>query len=530
MAETLENSEFTSSSNEQMTRQRREQTRLRQIQIGKARPEYRRYLEAVPVEERTPSQPRTPDHRTDASKRQFDRLLSTWRRSLHGWDESSGNMGNPTLEGDAEEDDGRDAPESRVVVSLETAAAAADAPAAAPSRTPVPAGRAARRLGPPEDAAPARRISLADHVPHHSPAVPAFPSPQQPNPWYENFSPMRFPTGTPMTPAPRQPFNPYLGPMAETPETHKLPQTSVRAALNPLFSAAQTPQDKFAMAYNQAYSMVMMASPMMQGVSADTTPQRPSPQSLSIHMMQQMRQQEQMKLQMQHFHSAAAQATPVPVPAPAQTMQQQPQAQAQQPQQLSQMLQGLQQAMQQQQLQRQQQQQQEQQQPPQAPAPAAAAPPPALPAAATTTSDAAAAPAAAPAPTPPALPLCESPVARRTLQQLEATSPRMWHSPTDAPCTPKRMTARARSWSPPYRHGSGESAAGANRDNEIGRRGGCTHRDSPPPSVVKTPNPRCLVAETPSPTYHHYGQLSIGGMAPALPGVCRAMPFMPGEL
>lgn len=63
---------------------RREAARLRQIGIGKARPEYRKYICDVPVEMREPDHPRTPDYRArDVSKRQFDRALGDWRRKLH---------------------------------------------------------------------------------------------------------------------------------------------------------------------------------------------------------------------------------------------------------------------------------------------------------------------------------------------------------------------------------------------------------------------------------------------------------------
>lgn len=65
---------------------RREAARLKQIQIGKARPEYQRYLREVPPNERRASQPSTPDPRARVSKRQFDRLLGDWRRRLHEFD------------------------------------------------------------------------------------------------------------------------------------------------------------------------------------------------------------------------------------------------------------------------------------------------------------------------------------------------------------------------------------------------------------------------------------------------------------
>merc|ERR1719271_999445 len=65
---------------------RRQAARLRQVQIGKARPEYRRYFAAVDREHRSDSQPRTPDHTARVSKRQFDRALGEWRRRLHELD------------------------------------------------------------------------------------------------------------------------------------------------------------------------------------------------------------------------------------------------------------------------------------------------------------------------------------------------------------------------------------------------------------------------------------------------------------
>lgn len=70
----------------EQTWSRREAARRRQIMIGKARPEYRRYLDEVPLEERDESQPSTPDPRARVSKRQFDRALGDWRRRLHEYD------------------------------------------------------------------------------------------------------------------------------------------------------------------------------------------------------------------------------------------------------------------------------------------------------------------------------------------------------------------------------------------------------------------------------------------------------------
>jgi len=66
---------------------RRVAARQRQVDIGKARPEYLRYLQCVPKEQRTPTCPRTPDPLACVSKRQFDRQLSGWRRQLHEYDD-----------------------------------------------------------------------------------------------------------------------------------------------------------------------------------------------------------------------------------------------------------------------------------------------------------------------------------------------------------------------------------------------------------------------------------------------------------
>jgi len=65
---------------------RREAARIKQIQIGKSRPEYQRYLREVPHNRRSSSQPGTPDPRARVSKRQFDRALGDWRRRLHEFD------------------------------------------------------------------------------------------------------------------------------------------------------------------------------------------------------------------------------------------------------------------------------------------------------------------------------------------------------------------------------------------------------------------------------------------------------------
>jgi len=69
---------------------RRAAARQRQIDIGKARPEYQWYEQTWPVPKRLESHPVTPDPLARISKRAFDRQLSTWRRHLHNFDEHVG--------------------------------------------------------------------------------------------------------------------------------------------------------------------------------------------------------------------------------------------------------------------------------------------------------------------------------------------------------------------------------------------------------------------------------------------------------
>jgi len=72
---------------DEKTWSQRAQARLRQIKLGKSRPEYCRYVAEIPRESRTASHPSTPDPYERISKRQFDHLLSAWRRKLHDFDE-----------------------------------------------------------------------------------------------------------------------------------------------------------------------------------------------------------------------------------------------------------------------------------------------------------------------------------------------------------------------------------------------------------------------------------------------------------
>eukprot|EP00929_Paragymnodinium_shiwhaense_P018860 TRINITY_DN13047_c0_g1_i1.p1 TRINITY_DN13047_c0_g1~~TRINITY_DN13047_c0_g1_i1.p1 ORF type:complete len:517 (-),score=165.35 TRINITY_DN13047_c0_g1_i1:326-1876(-) len=61
-------------------------TRQKQIDIGKARPEYKRYLQRVPKAQRGRNDAHTPEPTARMSKRQFDRELGEWRRALHEYD------------------------------------------------------------------------------------------------------------------------------------------------------------------------------------------------------------------------------------------------------------------------------------------------------------------------------------------------------------------------------------------------------------------------------------------------------------
>jgi len=101
---------------------RRENGRMRQISIGKARPEYRRYIAEVPKELRDASEPRTPEPRARVSKRQFDRDLGKWRRALHEWDSNQRRANGGALEDQAAEETGtgRGTPDVRTRDAEET--------------------------------------------------------------------------------------------------------------------------------------------------------------------------------------------------------------------------------------------------------------------------------------------------------------------------------------------------------------------------------------------------------------------------
>lgn len=61
-------------------------SRLKQIAIGKSLPEYKNYINKVPIEERSPDDPVTPKCDTRLTKREFDNLYREWRVKLHKYE------------------------------------------------------------------------------------------------------------------------------------------------------------------------------------------------------------------------------------------------------------------------------------------------------------------------------------------------------------------------------------------------------------------------------------------------------------
>lgn len=143
---------------------RREAARMRQIAIGKARPEYRRYIAEVPVNLREPVHPSTPNPKDRVSKRQFDRALGDWRRRLHEFDAELGfdETRPPSAEGPVQP----------------------GAMSRTPTHTPGPFGGEAflpRHAVPPPKSPPRPQEKLPATVPQVSPSlVPQHPPPSQP--------------------------------------------------------------------------------------------------------------------------------------------------------------------------------------------------------------------------------------------------------------------------------------------------------------------------------------------------------------
>lgn len=77
---------FQQDSDVEVEQETHKRTRQRQIDIGKARPEYKRYLQRVPKNQRGPNDAHTPDPKARMSKRHFDRTVGEWRRALHEYD------------------------------------------------------------------------------------------------------------------------------------------------------------------------------------------------------------------------------------------------------------------------------------------------------------------------------------------------------------------------------------------------------------------------------------------------------------
>lgn len=68
------------------TQKKRLLSREKQIQYGKATLGYSEYLRLVPLKNRSPTQPRTPNKNLECSKRCWDGLVARWRRQLHAFD------------------------------------------------------------------------------------------------------------------------------------------------------------------------------------------------------------------------------------------------------------------------------------------------------------------------------------------------------------------------------------------------------------------------------------------------------------
>mmetsp|Transcript_27546 Transcript_27546/g.91404 ORF Transcript_27546/g.91404 Transcript_27546/m.91404 type:complete len:425 (-) Transcript_27546:435-1709(-) len=264
------------------TQARRENARVRQINIGKARPEYRRYIQEVPREKRPSSQPRTPDPRTRASKRQFDRELSSWRRHLHEWDTGTG---------------GREDADAAASLWSDLSG-----DASSPAKTPA-SKRPQSSPGDGHDDSVARRISLADLFPASAspPSVLAgqafghLPQVHTPHPW-QPFSPMIM--TSPVTPAPLRPYNAYGQQQMSLPEGDETPDYKPTMPHEMDLNIHTFGQDK--LAAHCGFSTMMMAPPMVSGY--------PLAPPMHYHPIQQ--------LQLPMFNGGAAGGTAAPERSP----------------------------------------------------------------------------------------------------------------------------------------------------------------------------------------------------------------------
>lgn len=87
--------------------------RQKQLDIGKATPEYRNYRATVPRKQRKKTDPGTPDKFQLISKRNWEGQVKAWRRRLHEWDTPE-----DVEEGDDEKENGGSVAKKETMASL----------------------------------------------------------------------------------------------------------------------------------------------------------------------------------------------------------------------------------------------------------------------------------------------------------------------------------------------------------------------------------------------------------------------------